>query len=140
MISFNKIILMGNLGRDPELRYTAQGSPVCNFTLATSEGKGDKEKTTWFRVTFFNKQAEVASQYLAKGKLVYVEGRVSLNEYVDRDGKPRTSLEVFGTELKLMDKRSGGDGQTYQRAGYDQTRKGTEDHDQRVPSEDEIPF
>lgn len=139
MSSFNKIILMGNLGRDPELRYTAQGTPVCNFTLATSEGKGDKETTTWFRVTFFNKQAEVASQYLAKGKLVYVEGRVSLNEYVDRDGKPRTSLEVFGTELKLMDKRNGGDGQTYQRSGYDQTRKGTEDHDQRVP-EDEIPF
>lgn len=139
MSSFNKIVIMGNLGRDPELRYTAQGAPVCNFTLATSEGKGDKEKTTWFRVTFFNKQAEVASQYLAKGKLVYVEGRVSLNEYVDRDGKPRTSLEVFGTELKLMDKRSGGDGQSYQRSGYDQTRKGSDDHDQRV-EEDDIPF
>lgn len=139
-MSFNKIILMGNLGRDPELRYTATGTPVCNFSLATSEKRGDKETTTWFRVTFFGKQAEVASQYLQKGKSVYIEGRITLDKYIDRDGKERQSLDVMGTDLKLMDKR-GGEGQSYQRPGYDQTRKGTEDHDQRIKEDDDaIPF
>lgn len=140
-MSFNKILIYGNLGRDPELRYTATGTPVCNFSLATTEKVKDKEHTTWFRVTFFGRQAEVASQYLQKGKSVYIEGRLHSEEYVDRNGKPRHSLEVFGTELKLMDKR-GGDGQSYQKSGYDQTRKGTDDHDQRTKSEDDddIPF
>lgn len=139
-MSFNRIFLYGNLGRDPELRYTAKGTPVCNFSMATSEGKGDKEKTTWFRVTFFNRQAEIASQYLQKGKPVYVEGRVSLDKYTDRDGKERQSLEVFGTDLKLMGK---GDGQSYERSGYDQTRKGADDHDQRTQEDqkdEDIPF
>ena len=142
-MSFNKLIVYGNVGKDPELRYTSNGTPVCNFSLATSEKRGDKETTTWFRVTFFGKQAEVASQYLQKGKSVYIEGRVTLDKYIDRDGKERQSLEVFGTELKLMDKR-GGEGQSYQRSGYDQTRKGTEDHNQRVQGgdadDDTIPF
>lgn len=138
-MSFNKIIIYGFLARDPELRYTANGTPVCNFSVATSEGKGEREKTTWFRVTFFNKQAEVASQYLQKGKPVYVEGRLSLDKYTDRDGKERQTLEVTGTELKLMSK---GDGQSYERSGYDQTRKGTDDHDQRTKGADadDIPF
>lgn len=140
-MSFNKLIAYGNVGRDPELRYTANGNPVCNFSLATSDGRGDKEKTTWFRVTFFGKQAEVASQYLQKGKPVYIEGRLTLDKYTDRDGKERYSLEVFGTELKLMGK---GDGESsYQRSGYDQTRKGTDDHDQRTTAkedEEDIPF
>lgn len=137
MSSFNKIILYGPLGRDPELRYMPNGTPVCNFSMATNEGKGDKEKTTWFRVTFFGKQAEVASQYLQKGKPVYIEGRLSLDTYTDREGKERTTLEVLGTELKLMWR---GEGQSYERSGYDQTRKGTDDHDQRVDPDDDIPF
>ena len=79
-MSFNKIIVVGNLGRDPELRYTAQGTPVCSFSMATNERRKDQngemqDHTTWFRITLWNRLAETASQYLQKGKQVYIEGR-----------------------------------------------------------------
>jgi single-strand DNA-binding protein len=108
--SFNKIMIVGYLGRDPELRYTPDGTPVCNFTVATTERKKDKsgefqDVTTWFRVNLWRRQAEVASQYLSKGKLVYVEGRLSQSEYQDRDGNTRTSLEVNGTDIQFIGPR-----------------------------------
>lgn len=111
-MSFNKIIVVGNLGRDPELRYTPQGNAVCNFSVATSEKKRDKsgemqEVTTWFRVTTWNKQAETASKYLTKGRSVYVEGRLRIEEWTDRDGKNRYTLEVNATDLQFLG--SGGD-------------------------------
>ncbi len=110
-MSFNKIIIVGNLGRDPELRYTPQGTAVCDFSVATSERRKDSngeqtDQTTWFKVTFWNRQAEVASQYLSKGKQVYIEGRLSQREYTDRDGNKRTSLEVNGTEMQFIGSRS----------------------------------
>jgi single-strand DNA-binding protein len=106
-MSFNKIIVIGNLGRDPELRYTPQGNAVCNFSVATSEKKRDKagemqEVTTWFRVTTWNKQAENASKYLTKGRPVYVEGRLRIEEWTDRDGKNRYTLEVNATDLQFL--------------------------------------
>lgn len=106
-MSFNKIILVGNLGRDPELRYTPQGTPVCSFTLATNERKRDKagesqDVTTWFRVTLWGRQAETASQYLTKGRPVYVEGRLRVEEWTDRDGKPRHTLEVHATDMQFI--------------------------------------
>ncbi len=106
-MSFNKITILGNLGRDPELRYTPQGTAVCDFSVATSEKRKDSsgeqtELTTWFRVTFWGKQAEIASQYLAKGKQVYIEGRLSQKEWTDRDGNKRTSLEVNGTDMHFV--------------------------------------
>src|SRR5215207_6637493 len=106
-MSFNKIILVGNLGRDPELRYTAQGTPVCTFSMATNERRKDRngemqDQTTWFRVTLWNRQAETASQYLQKGRQVYIEGRLRVEEYVDRDGKPRQSLEVTATDMQFI--------------------------------------
>lgn len=106
-MSFNKIIVIGNLGRDPELRYTPQGNAVCNFSVATSEKKRDKagemqEVTTWFRVTTWNKQAENASKYLTKGRPVYVEGRLRIEEWTDRDGKTRYTLEVNATDLQFL--------------------------------------
>lgn len=106
-MSFNKIIIVGNLGRDPELKYTPQGTAVCTFSVATSEKQRDKygdsqEVTTWFRVTVWGKQAEAASKYLAKGKPVYVEGRLRLEEYTDRDGKNRSSLEVTATDIQFI--------------------------------------
>jgi single-strand DNA-binding protein len=109
-MSFNKIILVGNLGRDPELRYTAQGTPVCTFSMATNERRKDRngemqDQTTWFRVTLWNRLAENASQYLQKGKQVFIEGRLRVEEYTDRDGKPRTSLEVFGTDMQFIGSR-----------------------------------
>jgi single-strand DNA-binding protein len=109
-MSFNKIILVGNLGRDPELRYTAQGTPVCSFTMATSEKRKDRngemqDQTTWFRVTLWNRLAETASQYLHKGKQVYIEGRLRVEEYTDREGRLRQTLEVTATEMHFIGSR-----------------------------------
>jgi single-strand DNA-binding protein len=106
-MSFNKIILVGNLGRDPELRYTPQGTPVCSFSLATNERRKDKtgemqDLTTWFKVTLWGRQAENASQYLAKGRPVYIEGRLRVEEWTDRDGKPRQTLEVHATDMQFL--------------------------------------
>lgn len=106
-MSFNKIILVGNLGRDPELRYTPQGTPVCSFTMATNERRKDKngemqDQTTWFKVTLWGRQAETASQYLTKGRPVYIEGRLRVEEWTDRDGKPRHTLEVNATDMQFI--------------------------------------
>jgi single-strand DNA-binding protein len=106
-MSFNKVILVGNLGRDPELRYTPQGTPVCSFTMATNEKRKDKsgetqDFTTWFRVTLWGRQAETASQYLTKGRPVYIEGRIRLEEWTDRDGKTRYTLEVHATDMQFI--------------------------------------
>jgi single-strand DNA-binding protein len=106
-MSFNKIILVGNLGRDPELRYTPQGTPVCSFTVATNEKRKDRageaqDFTTWFRVTLWGRQAETASQYLTKGRPVYIEGRLRLEEWTDRDGKQRYTLEVHATDMQFI--------------------------------------
>jgi single-strand DNA-binding protein len=106
-MSFNKVILVGNLGRDPELRYTPQGTPVCSFSMATNERRKDKtgemqDQTTWFKVTLWGRQAETASQYLTKGKPVYIEGRLRVEEWTDRDGKPRHTLEVNATDMQFI--------------------------------------
>jgi single-strand DNA-binding protein len=129
-MSFNKIILVGNLGRDPELRYTPQGTPVCTFSMATNDRRKDKngemqDQTTWFRVTLWNRQAETASQYLHKGKPVYIEGRLRVEEYTDRDGKQRYALEVTATDMQFIGSRQdegaggGGGGGNYDRGNYD---------------------
>jgi single-strand DNA-binding protein len=107
-MSFNKIILVGNLGRDPELRYTPQGTPVCSFSLATNERRKDRNTgenndiTTWFRVTLWGRQAETASQYLSRGRPVYIEGRLRVEEWTDRDGKARHTLEVHATDMQFI--------------------------------------
>ena len=107
-MSFNKIILVGNLGRDPELRYTPQGTPVCSFSLATNEKRKDRttgennDVTTWFRITLWGRQAETASQYLQRGRPVYIEGRLRVEEWTDRDGKPRHTLEVHATDMQFI--------------------------------------
>ncbi|MFN0277758.1 MAG: single-stranded DNA-binding protein [Pyrinomonadaceae bacterium] len=106
-MSFNKITIVGNLGRDPELRYTPQGKAVCSFSMATNEKKRDKsgelqDVTTWFRVTLWGNQAENANKYLAKGNQVYIEGRLRLEEYTDRDNNTRQTLEVNGSEMHFL--------------------------------------
>ncbi len=113
-MSFNKITIMGNLGRDPELRYTPQGDAVCNFSVAVSEKKRDKtgelqEITNWFKVTLWRKQAETASKYLTKGSPIYIEGRLSVDEWTDRDGKTRFTLEVTATDMQFVGRASGQD-------------------------------
>ena len=107
MASFNKIMIVGYLGRDPEIRYSAQGTAICDFSVATTERRKDKngdmqEATTWFRVSLFGRQAEVAHQYLAKGKQVFVEGSLSQREWTDQGGATRTSLEVRGTDIQFL--------------------------------------
>lgn len=106
-MSFNKIILIGNLGRDPELRYTPQGDAVCDFSIAVNDRKKDKsgemqEFVTWFRITLWRRMAENASKYLTKGKQVYIEGRLQVDEWQDRDGKDRYTLSVTATDMHFL--------------------------------------
>ena len=119
MAGVNKVILVGNLGRDPEVRRTNSGDPVVNFTLATSETWRDKasgerkEKTEWHRVVIFNKNlADVAEKYLRKGSKVYVEGQLQTRKWTDKDGAEKYSTEVvlqnFRGELTMLDGRNGG--------------------------------
>ena len=110
-MSFNKIIIVGNLGRDPEMRYTPQGTAVCSFSIASNERRRDRtgeqqDITTWFRVTVWGKQAETVSQYLHKGKSVYVEGRLHVEEWTDKEGKPRHTLEVNASDVRFIDSAS----------------------------------
>lgn len=110
-MSFNKITIVGYLGRDPELRYTPQGTAVCKMSVATTERRksaaGDTdEHTTWFRVTVWGRQAELANEYLGKGRQVYVEGRLRLEEYADREGNQRISPEVTATDIQFLGNRN----------------------------------
>jgi len=110
MASFNKIIIVGHLGKDPEIRYMTDGTAVCNFSVATTEKRKDRsgemqENTLWFRVNVWGKQADAVNQYLSKGRQVYVEGRLSQQEYTDKDGNRRTSLEVRATDVQFLGAR-----------------------------------
>ncbi|MBA3712586.1 MAG: single-stranded DNA-binding protein [Pyrinomonadaceae bacterium] len=114
-MSFNKLIVVGNLGRDPEMRYTPQGTPVCTFSVASNERRKDRageqqDITTWFRVTVWGKQAENVSKYLTKGRMVYVEGRLHVEEWTDKEGKPRHTLEVNASDVQFIDGGQGGGG------------------------------
>jgi single-strand DNA-binding protein len=107
MASVNKVILVGNLGRDPEIRYTQGGTPVANFTMATTERWNDpngekKERTEWHRIVVWGKQAEIASEYLRKGRQVYIEGSLQTREWTDREGNKRTTTEVRAQRLQLL--------------------------------------
>ncbi|MCI0390536.1 MAG: single-stranded DNA-binding protein [Acidobacteria bacterium] len=109
-MSFNKITIVGYLGRNPELRYTPQGTAICNMSIATTEKRKNasgqtEEHTIWFRVTAWGRQAESAAEYLAKGRQVYVEGRLRLEEYTDRDGNLRTSPEVNANDIQFLGQR-----------------------------------
>jgi single-strand DNA-binding protein len=115
MASVNKVILLGNLGRDPETRYTTGGDAVTNLNIATSEQWKDKsgekqERTEWHRVVLFGRQAEVAGEYLKKGRSVYIEGRLQTRKYTDKDGVEKYSTEVIGDRMQLIggSRESGG--------------------------------
>jgi single-strand DNA-binding protein len=112
-MSFNKIIVVGNLGRDPELRYTPQGAAVCSFSMATNEKRKDKsgefqDITTWFKITLWRNQAENAAKYLTKGSPVYIEGRLRIEEWTDRDGNNRYTLDVQATDMQFIGSRGEG--------------------------------
>ena len=113
MASVNKVILIGNLGRDPEVRYTPSGSAVCNVTLATSRSwkskeSGEKvEETEWHRVVFYDRLAEIAGEYLKKGRSIYVEGRMKTRKWTDKDGAEKYTTEVIAQEMNMLGGRDG---------------------------------
>jgi single-strand DNA-binding protein len=116
MASINKVILIGNLGRDPEVRYTPNGSAICNISVATTRNwkdktSGDKvEETEWHRVVFYDRLAEIAGEYLKKGRPVYVEGRLKTRKWQDKDGKDVYTTEVIADNMQLLGGREGAGG------------------------------
>ena len=113
MASVNKVILVGNLGRDPEMRYLPSGEAVANLAVATTDKYKDKsgqmvEATEWHRVAFFGRTAEVCGQYLKKGSAVYVEGSIRSRKYTDKDGIERTAYEIRGDRMQMLGGKSGG--------------------------------
>jgi single-strand DNA-binding protein len=113
MASVNKVILIGNLGRDPEMRYLPSGDAVANFSIATTEKWKDKsgemqEQTEWHRIAFFGRQAEVCGEYLRKGSSVYIEGRLQTRKWTDKDGNERYTTEIRGDRMQMLGGRGGG--------------------------------
>ncbi len=113
MSSLNKVLLIGRLGKDPEVRYTPDGAPVANFSLATSEFWTDKsgtrqERTEWHNIVAWNKLADLSKRYLAKGRQVYVEGRLRTREWDDKDGNKRRTTEIVASQMVLLGSRPEG--------------------------------
>jgi single-strand DNA-binding protein len=119
MASLNKVLLIGNLGKDPEVRYTASGTAVASFSLATSEKFKNKEgeweeRTEWHNVTLWGRLAEIAGEYLGKGKTVYIEGRLQTRKWQDKDGKDRYTTEIVGEKMLMLSRK---DGSNHEEAG-----------------------
>ncbi len=113
MASVNKVILVGNCGRDPEIRYLPSGQAVANVSVATSSRRKDKntgetiEDTQWHRVTFYDRLAEIAGEYVKKGRPIYVEGRLKYGKYTDKDGIEKNTVDIIATEMQLLGSREG---------------------------------
>ena len=142
MASINKVILIGNLGRDPELRYTQSGQAVANFSLATtdrfSNREGDRqERTEWHRITVWGKTAENCAQYLNKGRSVYVEGRLQTREWEDKEGQKRRTTEVIAQTVQFLGTRGAGASAP---AGGADTGRGDLREEGPPPQGDDIPF
>jgi single-strand DNA-binding protein len=151
----NKVILVGNLGQDPEIRYTADGRPIANFSIATSESWKDKnsgekrEKTEWHRVVVFGKLAEICGEYLSKGRQVYIEGKLQTRKWQGQDGQDRYTTEVvvdsFNGVMQMLGTREGGGGGSKPAAGggsgggYQQDQ-GYPQQPYQNDKEDDIPF
>ena len=125
MASVNKVILVGNLGRDPEMRYLPSGEAVANLAIATTDKYKDKsgqmvEQTEWHRVAFFGRTAEVCGQYLKKGSQVYVEGSIRSRKYTDKEGIERTAYEIRGDRMQMLGSRGGGGMADMDEGGYAQ--------------------
>ena len=119
-MSLNKVFLIGRLGQDPIVRHMPNGEAVCNFSIATSETWKDQhgqkqERTEWHAITLYRRMAEVAGQYLKKGSLVYIEGRIQSRKYTDKNGIERTAYEIIGSEMKML---GGGNDSGQQNAQY----------------------
>ena len=146
MASLNKVMIIGNLGKDPEVRYTAGGTAVASFSVATSEKfknkNGDfEEKTEWHNVTLWARLAEIAGEYLSKGKTVYIEGRLQTRKWQDRDGKDRYTTEIVGEKMQMLSGKGegGGGGGGRQGSGRAESREPSYDEPSFNP-DDDIPF
>jgi single-strand DNA-binding protein len=148
MGSVNKLILVGNLGRDAELRYTAGGAPVSSFSLATTEVWNDKggqrqERTEWHRISLWGKSAESLQEYLVKGKQIYVEGRIQYREWTDKEGVKRTTAEIRGDRVVLLGSGGGGARQQQPRPAAVTAGGGGDEHMGEPVADltdDDIPF
>lgn len=143
----NKVILIGNLGQDPEVKYMPNGGAVANVTIATSESWKDKntgetqEKTEWHRVVFFRRLAEIVGEYLKKGSKVYIEGKLQTRKWQDQSGNDRYTTEIIANEMQMLDSRGGGGGDFQPSSGSSSSQKkpetapagGYDDFDDDIP-------
>lgn len=143
MASLNKVLLIGNLGKDPESRYLPSGGAVCNFSIATTESWKDKqtgqkqEKTEWHNIVMYNKLAEIAGQYLKKGSSVYVEGRLQTRKWQDKQtGADRYSTEIVADQMQML----GGRGESSHDSAPQQQRQSASPHPDDDFSDQDIPF
>jgi len=140
--SLNKVMLIGHLGRDPEIRFMPSGKAVANFSMATTESWSDKdgnkeERTEWHRIVVFGKLAEICNQYLSKGRQVYIEGRLQTREWEDKEGNKRTTTEVVVSDMIMLGGRTDSEGNTRKKAaGKDAEAPPPNDYGK----DDEIPF
>ncbi len=137
MAGVNKAILLGNLGADPEIRYTPSGTAVTNFRIATSETRTNKDgqketKTEWHRIVAFGRLAEICGEYLAKGKQIYIEGRIQTRSWDDKDGNKRQTTEIVANTMQML----GGPGA---KEGIQPEAK-AEETAQESPIDDDVPF
>ena len=141
----NKVILVGNLGQKPDMKYTQSNTAVANLSLATSESWKDKEsgdlktKTEWHRVVYFGKLAEIAEQYLDKGSKVYVEGKLQTRKWQDQSGNDRYTTEVLGQELTMLDSRGDSSGSSFENNNSGMSEEDV-NQDNGEFSEEDIPF
>lgn len=145
----NKAILVGRLGKDPEVRYTPDGTMVTNFTMATDETYKDKsgekvQKTEWHRIVTFGKLAEICGNYLVKGKLIFIEGRIQTRAWEDKDGVKRNTTEIVANDMKMLDSKGQGQGQNQgqgqtQNKAYDTSYNSASAPSSDTPLED-VPF
>ncbi len=151
-LGLNRVQIIGNLGRDPELRFTQDGTPVANFTVAVNEswrsrGGEQRERTEWFRVVAWNQLAEIANQYLRRGRQVFIEGRLQTREWQDREGNDRTTTELVVRDMIMIGGRDDSDGQPADEGGHDQRQArdnepqggGQDDSDDTITADD-LPF
>ncbi len=138
MASVNKVILVGNLGRDPEVRYMPNGEAVCNFSIATTDSWKDKsgakqERTEWHNIVMYRKLAEIAGEYLKKGRPVYVEGRLQTRKWQTKEGQDRYTTEIIADQMQMLGGRDGGGSNASYDGGMDQG--GMDDYNQAPPSQ-----
>lgn len=152
MSSINKAIIVGRVGKDPEIRYLASGDAVCNLSVATSESWKDKntgekkEATEWHRVSMYGKLAEITGQYVTKGTLVYIEGKIKTRKWKDKDGQDRYSTEIDADKMTMLGSKSDGQQRQQQSDGYGQAPSNQGHHEQSSRKQsfddlgDDIPF